>query len=418
MKKFMTIAMVILAAAMLMVSCEAKSKVEDHHVLSVEVGVGVAESKALVAASNAGDGSNTINKVEITVLPKFKSFTGEEISYGKWAAYKGDGYKKTILPESPATEVEIPSSIELGYISQGLWQIDIVACHDDNVLYKGGDAIYFTESNTEGTITLEEDHSKKQNVVFQNIVIPTLVDGGTYTVEVSIDGKKIDGTAGAESLKASETVVFAKTEDAALDPAKNYYVEGDKTGEFDLVANPDFANIANYYEMGTDPALTTWGKADTDVVTFANVASGTHIYSVVLKRAGNVVGGYTNTIFVPGGDTALTVSGQLNPANFTDSKITITVNAYKVEITGVTSDPLPATVGENGKASAAITLAATVKDLNGNTVTNKTLKWKLNTVEQSSAPTSLVPGIHHIAVFVDGEMSADTVTIIVNGPAD
>ena len=399
MKKFMTIAMIVLAAAMLVVSCDANKKADVDHSVLVNATIGLSEAKSLVKVTSASDAE--IAAIKVTIAHQWKTLETEEAPY----------YGNLENPNHSAVKLTTSTDVtfNLGYISQGLWTVTVEAYANTSatdLVYNGEGTFFFTANADTHTVVLSEsENSKTQQFRLGTITTPAYIDGTTYTLTV-----KIDDTPYTYTKATTPTDYIPLTTATDYSSAATYY---DKDGN-KITSATDAANWASYYVPNTSATDWTWTYTGTQ----PSLTVGSHSYEVVMTNsveAKTTLGGVAGRFYIRHGNDTAYLSGDLAKSDFIVGSVQFKVDGYKVVIRDesnaqitTTKEVTYSTATDSNDNNVTQTLKADVTSEIGS-VDNTKISWYLDGKVVAGAagktsygfPLNTAPGYHHVTAMYD-----------------
>ena len=367
-KNFLKIAALLIAAMLLVVSCSQEVKAPEN--------------------DDNGPVAVTLNT---SVASKGLTFGGlealDELTYKFYldALWDDTNLDEKIVGENVTTGKTFTgtSNIDLGYLSQGYWNIRVEAKKGETVVLSGETNQYITNNNSSVTVFLNiagNDSSAGSKLTF-NINVNDLAAGNNgYTLHYSIDGADYKG--GEPAVKRG--VISTKTQNGN--------------------------NITNF--AGSTP--------DNN-----KLKPGYYRVTVALKNGESVIGAITRGFLLIDGVTEVTINGSVSASVF--EKSTLNIFTAEVNISNVTAivkdtttNLLPSTASSAGLYASSVTCGSdnkvTVvyslspnllnieKDKNGVTeVSGPTYSWMVDGVEKSTNPTleiEYTPGNRYVTCIV------------------
>lgn len=359
-KNFLKVAALLIAAMLMVVSCTQEVAPVDNGL--VKASVNIADTRAL---STTGEGYDGITyQYKLTALFS-KSTTesdtniveGNSTIVGNMSEYKA-------LPSTSA------GKHELGYVTQGLWQIEIQGIDVNN----GNKVVLYGKAN---------HYFNNQNEVAYVFVDPKNTSGGYVSINVGMQDLE-DSSSSNYSVKYALTKIDASTESTPEDLTRV-----PKTGNYsEYKTNSNISAAAGYYRL----TISVWGPA---LKSDGTVDSGADPV---------ILGGVTKSIRVLEGRT-VSVTGSVEPKDFDKSEVKVVI----IDPVGTIDSPI------NPVTKTDIVL----------TVNNSTKELMLAGLEEKTGTSeSILTGNDYIKYYVwdvngekvDTTSSSHTVNFPVPGP--
>ena len=410
MKKFMTIAMIVLAAAMLVVSCDANKKADVDHSVLVNATLGVSEAKALVGVTSATNAN--VRAIKVRITPQWQTLredSEEPAYYGNLENAEHTATKKTTGTDVYTLSTE---TFNLGYISQGLWKVEVWAYSDNGatpskLVYNGEGTFFFAPNTASHAVVLSESTNNGTQVfTFNTIKTPAYIDGTKYSLSVFIDNEEI------HYVRTSATDDYVKACTTATDysSAETYFT---KSGDvYTKVGTSTPTDWNNYYVANT--SMTDWyweASTPTDAKHQKAFNVGSHTYRVVFSNDtpnGNKVGGVSGRFYLAQDNATAFIEGDLAKGDFVQSTLSFVVEGYEIKIyDGETlANTLVTTTATNASAYKTFTAKATAET---GSVNENLIKWYLDGDDTAVATgvtynlplNTTAPGYHHITAMYD-----------------
>lgn len=364
-KNFLAIASLLIAAMLLMVSCNQEVAPVDNGLVNVTLSTSVSGKAIEVGGVNDGAIAYTY-----TVAPQ-------------WT----DDGKDTIVGSQTGnvTLNGANATVQLGYMSQGLWKFTVEGKRGDDIVLKGETTTYITKGASSVVVFLKAEAGAEAGLEFDVTVNDLANNAANYSVSYEI---------------------------------KNASNERISHGTLDR----------------TDPELTTPGTGENALTKSAKykLATGTAVklgtgyyrVTVSLKNGDNVIGGITKGFLVLKDEDSLTVRGYVTAADFAKGSLNVVrpqvdialsakvgnavVNASTgYTVTGAEGQDIYNSTDDSVKVdfAAKFTINTDVSQIDGVTLTSTKYIWNVDgneTVTNESATHSvpMAPGYRKVTCTV------------------
>lgn len=308
-KNFLKIAALLIAAMLLVVSCSQEVKApeaEDNGLVEAFLNTSAARS-ALTYSGLSID--NVKYRYRLTAQWKPEG-ADQDAVVGNTTGVESADSEGYIAFDNDETK----SSQGLGYVSQGLWQVDVIGSIGEGGakkdVLKGTTKVYFNKTSGSDTVTVyvKPIDTASSAQITLNVKVNDHDSGSAYKLYYSIEDVKGDEIVGETEMNKTESV------------EKGYRLWSiEKTG-----LNP------GYYRV-----------------------------TVTMKNGEDVVGGLTTGVLLFAGDTSATLSGSVNSKDFINGTLNVFYPNVKVTIT-----PSAVTKTDN-KYHVTYTATASIENHNG-----------------------------------------------------
>ncbi|MCI7606828.1 MAG: hypothetical protein MSS69_08745 [Spirochaetales bacterium] len=281
-KNFLKVAALLIAAMLMVVSCTQEVAPVNNGLVDAKLNVAYGRDLTVSGDTNQ-DGLILQYKME----PKWSITNASEVIYGGTKNAQNARYEFKTYPEGG----------NLGYVTPGLWQIEVKAYGKDNAenaqnkeIFYGVANVYFNDTTEKATVFLApvNDEASAKNSISFNFKMQDLSDDMASNYEVKYSISKIGSDVKSDSIRRSP----------------------DSTG-----------NVGNY------------------VVTVSDLDSGFYTVNVSIhnKKTGALVGGTTKGFLMANGAT-VTIGGNIEPSDYEKVSINTYYVNVKTDFNHVTSD--------------------------------------------------------------------------------
>ena len=380
-KNFLKVAALLIAAMLMVVSCTQEVAPVDNGLVEVTLNTSAARSALVYSGLSIND-----------VTYRYK-LTAQWTPTGDQDAVVGNTENKTGAVEGYVALTKGSTSATLGYVSQGLWEVEVIGSINGTDVLKGTTQVYFNKNNDKVTVYVKPTDTTNSAQIKLNVKVNDHDAGSDYklyyTIE-DINGSVVTGFEEEEMTRADVTLQDENKKD---------------TGYRSWTATAT-GLTSGYYRV---------------TVTMKNTKEG-------VAEAEQIVGGITKGVLLFSGDTTAELNGSVNSKDFVEGTLNVVYPTVSLSITSADSGTVGTAIAFTAVPVTSITDSLPL----GYAISDPTYTWYENgkavSGENNSAtysPNYSTPGYKTVTCVVkytltipnNASNSTDNVKIVVQADA-
>ncbi|MCI6115009.1 MAG: hypothetical protein MR687_06960 [Spirochaetales bacterium] len=385
-KNFLMVASLLIAAMLLVVSCAQEVKAPADNNL-VEVTLNTSAARSTLNYSGFGDSNNgaITYRYKLTAQWHPESVNGADQVVGNTTDATGAVNGYISLSEGTATA-------NLGYVSQGLWEVDVIGSIGEKDVLKGTTQVYINKNNNTVNVYVKPIETAEKAGIELDIKVNDHDASSQYKLVYSIekvDGSEATGTVGTESKGLTNL---------GLDKGQNL----DENG------------------------FRSWTTKIT------KMTPGYYRVTVTMMNGTSKVGGLTKGVLLFAEDANAKLSGYVNSSDFINGTLNVYYPTVSVAVTAGDITAGTITIGDNTVNTYDVTYTAIPTIAGNNSITGTTTyTWYADGVKVTSENAESTytaqykqtePGYKTVTCVVkytfSVEDAGDTIEYVVQGAKD